>query len=129
VRAARPDVLLVGLGAPKQEKWILERKASLCVPVCIGVGGSFEMAAGMVRRAPQWMQRSGLEWSFRLMQDPTRLWRRYLCRDLPVFVSLAARCAFSRGRDAAAPVTQPEPSGKGAQHPAPSARIKAADGT
>ena len=83
VREAAPDILLVGLGAPKQEKWILASKARLGVPVSIGVGGTFEMAAGIVRRAPSWMQRSGMEWAFRLAQDPSRLWRRYLCNDLP----------------------------------------------
>lgn len=83
IRAAAPDILLVGLGAPKQEKWILRHKARLGVPVSVGVGGTFEMAAGLVRRAPRWVQRSGMEWAYRLMQDPARLWRRYLCNDLP----------------------------------------------
>jgi N-acetylglucosaminyldiphosphoundecaprenol N-acetyl-beta-D-mannosaminyltransferase len=101
IRAAAPDVLLVGLGAPKQEKWICEHKAALGVPVCIGVGGSFEMAAGMARRAPQWMRRSGLEWSYRLMQDPARLWRRYICRDLPHLVRLAAGIVAGRSGGAA----------------------------
>ena len=91
VQAAKPDVLMVALGAPKQEKWIMQNKALLQVPVCVGVGGSFEMASGKIKRAPVWMQKSGLEWSFRLTQEPTRLWRRYLLRDVPVLFSLAAQ--------------------------------------
>lgn len=91
VREAAPDVLLVGLGAPKQEKWIHANKARLGVPVSVGVGGTFEMAAGVVRRAPRWMQSSGTEWMYRLVQDPSRLWRRYLCNDLPFLMRLLAR--------------------------------------
>jgi len=86
IRAAAPDVLLVGLGAPKQEKWILRNKSRLGVPVCIGVGGTFEMAAGRVRRAPVWMRRVGMEWAYRMVQDPGRLARRYLGNDLPFLV-------------------------------------------
>lgn len=88
VQSARPDVLLVALGAPKQEKWIAQYKTLLQVPVCVGVGGSFEMASGLVKRAPRWMQKTGLEWGFRLMQEPARLWRRYLLCDVPVLAGL-----------------------------------------
>ncbi|MFM7322402.1 MAG: WecB/TagA/CpsF family glycosyltransferase, partial [Armatimonadota bacterium] len=87
IREAAPDVLLVGLGAPKQEKWILRNKARLGVPVSIGVGGTFEMAAGRVRRAPVWMRRVGMEWAYRMVQDPGRLARRYLGNDLPFLVT------------------------------------------
>jgi N-acetylglucosaminyldiphosphoundecaprenol N-acetyl-beta-D-mannosaminyltransferase len=96
VREAAPDILLVGLGTPKQEKWIAANKDRLGVPVSIGVGASFEMAGGVVRRAPRWLQRIGMEWSFRLLQEPTRLWRRYMLRDLPCFVGLALRAVASR---------------------------------
>ena len=78
VRAARPDLLFVALGAPKQEYWIAERGLKLGVPVCIGVGGSFEMVAGVVKRAPRWMQEAGCEWLYRFYQEPRRMWRRYL---------------------------------------------------
>lgn len=88
IRDAAPDVLLVGFGAPKQEKWIAANKNVLHVPVCIGVGGSFEMAAGVLRRAPRWAQRIGLEWAFRMVQDPRRLGPRYLGRDLPFLLKL-----------------------------------------
>ncbi|HEY8077457.1 MAG TPA: WecB/TagA/CpsF family glycosyltransferase [Labilithrix sp.] len=83
VRAANPDVLFVAFGAPKQEKWIAKKKNELGVPIAIGVGGSFEMAAGMVKRAPKWMQRAGLEWFYRFSQEPKRLYERYIVRDIP----------------------------------------------
>lgn len=83
VKAANPDVLLVAFGAPKQEKWIWKNKERLGVPVSIGVGGSFEMASGMVQRAPVWMQRVGLEWFYRFAQEPRRLFQRYIVRDVP----------------------------------------------
>ena len=78
IRQARPDVLLVAFGNPKQEKWIHMHQAALNVPVAIGVGGTLDFIAGETRRAPQWMQRVGLEWTFRLLQEPRRLWRRYV---------------------------------------------------
>ena len=100
VRAAQPDILLVGFGAPKQEKWIAANKDLLGVPVSIGVGGTFEMAGGVVKRAPTWMQECGLEWSYRFLQEPTRLWHRYFVRDLPFLVKIVGRTlAERRGRD------------------------------
>lgn len=96
IRRAEPDILLVALGAPKQEKWIAANKDELGVPVSIGVGGSFEMAAGMRRRAPRWLQRTGLEWLYRLAQEPARLFRRYVVDDLPYLARAAMRAALSR---------------------------------
>jgi N-acetylglucosaminyldiphosphoundecaprenol N-acetyl-beta-D-mannosaminyltransferase len=78
VNDARPDVLLIAFGNPKQEVWFNRNRSRLRVPVSIGVGGTFEFIAGSVRRAPVWMQRTGLEWLFRISQDPGRLWKRYL---------------------------------------------------
>jgi N-acetylglucosaminyldiphosphoundecaprenol N-acetyl-beta-D-mannosaminyltransferase len=78
VKAARPDILLVAFGNPKQEKWISMYARELSVPICIGIGGTLDMIAGITRRAPLWMQRSGLEWLYRLMQEPRRLWKRYV---------------------------------------------------
>jgi len=75
LREKQPAALLVGLGIPAQEKWIAAHQAALRVPVAIGVGGSFDVFSGRVRRAPAWMQRRGLEWVFRLLQDP-RKWRK-----------------------------------------------------
>jgi N-acetylglucosaminyldiphosphoundecaprenol N-acetyl-beta-D-mannosaminyltransferase len=87
---AAPDILFVGLGSPKQEKWIAANYQHLKVPVSIGVGISFEFIAGMVQRAPKWMQNSGLEWLFRLIVEPRRLWRRYVIGN-PRFVFLVLR--------------------------------------
>lgn len=78
VRAAHPDILLVAFGNPKQEKWIAMHRHDLPVPVMIGVGGTFDFIAGRIRRAPAWMQRVGLEWLFRLINEPHRLWKRYV---------------------------------------------------
>jgi N-acetylglucosaminyldiphosphoundecaprenol N-acetyl-beta-D-mannosaminyltransferase len=72
VRAARPDVLLVAYGAPAQDKWIARHRERLGVPVSMGVGGAFDFVAGAVRRAPRWLQRLGLEWLHRLVQQPWR---------------------------------------------------------
>lgn len=84
VREAKPDVLLVSFGCPKQEKWIARHYESLGVPVCIGVGATIDFLAGAVRRAPRWMQVAGLEWTYRLIQEPRRLMKRYVT-DLVVF--------------------------------------------
>jgi N-acetylglucosaminyldiphosphoundecaprenol N-acetyl-beta-D-mannosaminyltransferase len=78
IRAAHPDVLLVAFGNPKQEKWIGMHAKELRVPVCIGVGGTLDFIAGKLRRAPTWMQKAGLEWVYRLLQEPRRLWKRYV---------------------------------------------------
>jgi N-acetylglucosaminyldiphosphoundecaprenol N-acetyl-beta-D-mannosaminyltransferase len=106
VKKANPDILLVAFGAPKQEKWIAANKDRLGVPLSIGVGGSFEMASGMLKRAPVWMQRSGLEWAYRFAQQPRRLFDRYIMRDVPHLAKAAARTARlrivaprERGRD------------------------------
>ncbi|MGQ9920066.1 MAG: WecB/TagA/CpsF family glycosyltransferase [Desulfobacca sp.] len=77
INEARPDILLIALGNPKQELWFNRNRFRLKVPVTIGVGGTFEFVAGTVKRAPQWMQRLGLEWLHRISQDPWRLWKRY----------------------------------------------------
>lgn len=85
IRNADPDILFVGLGAPKQEKWIYKHRHEYRVPVSIGIGASFEFVSNMVRRAPEWMQRCGLEWLWRLMMEPGRLWKRYLVDDVQFF--------------------------------------------
>jgi N-acetylglucosaminyldiphosphoundecaprenol N-acetyl-beta-D-mannosaminyltransferase len=79
------DLVWVGLGAPKQERWMYRQRASLRAPVLIGVGAAFDFHAGLKRQAPRWLQRSGLEWLFRLLTEPRRLWRRYL-RNNPAFI-------------------------------------------
>ncbi len=77
IRAAEPDILFVGFGCPKQEQWIARHYRALGVPVCLGLGATIDFLAGRVRRAPEWMRRSGLEWTYRLSQEPRRLFRRY----------------------------------------------------
>ena len=85
VRAAKPDVFWVGLSTPKQEKFMAQYWQKLDATLFFGVGAAFDFHAGRVRQAPIWMQRSGLEWLFRLACDPGRLWKRYL-RNNPLFV-------------------------------------------
>jgi len=72
------DVVWVGLGCPKQERWMAKMIDLLDVPVLVGVGAAFDYHTGRLRRSPLWMQRFGLEWCYRLAQEPRRLWRRYL---------------------------------------------------
>lgn len=85
IQEAKPDILFVGLGAPKQERWIKAYHQELGVPVSMGVGVTFEFIAGIVKRAPKWMQSVGLEWFWRLCMEPGRLWRRYLVDDMLFF--------------------------------------------
>lgn len=84
IRAARPDILFVALGTPKQEIWLSTYQREIGVPVSMGVGAALDFLSGKVRRAPRWVQRCGLEWVWRLMQEPRRLWRRYLIEDMMI---------------------------------------------
>ncbi len=100
VRAARPELLLVGLGAPKQELWIHRHREEIRPTVALGCGASIDFLAGMQRRAPRWMSRCGLEWLYRLLHEPRRLWRRYLVND-PRFLKVllrSRRTAMGTGR-------------------------------
>jgi N-acetylglucosaminyldiphosphoundecaprenol N-acetyl-beta-D-mannosaminyltransferase len=78
IRRSGADVVWVGIGVPKQEKWMARMRHRLPTPIFIGVGAAFDFHAGLIPQAPAWMQRAGLEWLFRLAQEPRRLWRRYL---------------------------------------------------
>jgi N-acetylglucosaminyldiphosphoundecaprenol N-acetyl-beta-D-mannosaminyltransferase len=78
VNAAAPDLLWVGLSTPKQERWMFEYREKLTVPVMLGVGAAFDLNSGKLRQAPAWMRENGLEWLFRLLIEPRRLWKRYL---------------------------------------------------
>lgn len=86
IRAAKPDIVLVAIGAPKQEKWIYMHYQKLGLPLCIGIGASLDFVAGKFSRAPVWMQKCGLEWLHRLSQEPRRLFKRYWT-DFRFFVS------------------------------------------
>jgi N-acetylglucosaminyldiphosphoundecaprenol N-acetyl-beta-D-mannosaminyltransferase len=77
INAARPDIVWVGLSTPKQEYWMAAHLDRIEAPVMIGVGAAFDFLAGTKRQAPAWMQKRGLEWLFRLLSEPRRLWRRY----------------------------------------------------
>lgn len=78
INEAKPDVLWVGLGLPKQERWIFEHRDKLRVPVVAGVGAAFKFLAGTVKRAPAWVGDHGFEWLWRLVHEPRRMWRRSL---------------------------------------------------
>lgn len=90
INESRPDILMVGMGSPRQEKWLWNNRKSLRVSVRWGVGAALEYAAGVTRQAPPWMRRFGLEWFFRFLLEPRRLWRRYLLGNV-LFVLKACR--------------------------------------
>ena len=96
IQDTRPGFLFVALGAPRQDLWIRENHAFLNVPVAMGVGCVFDVLAGDVDRAPRWMQRSGLEWAYRLCQEPSRLWRRYLLNDTRMMFRLIFESALAQ---------------------------------
>lgn len=95
VNQSGADILLVSLTAPKQDIWIAEHKHLLQVPLSIGIGGAFEVMAGLVPRAPKWMHAAGLEWLYRLIQEPKRMYRRYLI-EAPLFIPLIIRQKFTK---------------------------------
>ncbi|HLH73829.1 MAG TPA: WecB/TagA/CpsF family glycosyltransferase, partial [Chloroflexota bacterium] len=86
LNTARPDVIWVGLSTPKQDYWAADHAARLNAKLIFAVGAAFDFHSGRVKQAPPWMQRNGLEWLFRLTQEPRRLWRRYLLYN-PRFVA------------------------------------------
>jgi N-acetylglucosaminyldiphosphoundecaprenol N-acetyl-beta-D-mannosaminyltransferase len=86
IRSVRPDILWVGISSPRQEIWMAEHLDVLDVPVLIGVGAAFDFLSGRKKQAPRWIQRSGLEWLYRFLNEPKRLWRRYA--QYPLFVIL-----------------------------------------
>ena len=85
VKEACPDILLVGMGTPCQEKWIAKYRENLEVPVVWAVGALFDFVVGVQPRGPRWMLDHGLEWLYRLFSNPMRLWRRYLIGN-PIFI-------------------------------------------
>ncbi|MBM6820677.1 WecB/TagA/CpsF family glycosyltransferase [Clostridium saudiense] len=85
INELKPDILAVGLGAPKQEKFLYNFREQLNVPVSLAIGASIDFEAGNVERSPEWMQKSGLEWFYRLIKEPKRMFKRYLVDDLKIF--------------------------------------------
>ena len=98
IAAARPDVVLVALGCPRQERFSAEHFDAAPGAVWIGIGGTFDFYAGIKRRAPAFLQAIGAEWVARLAQDPRRLWRRYLLDDIPAFAAVSFRVIAGRLR-------------------------------
>ncbi len=90
INSSGAQVVWVGTGQPKQEKWMLRMRPRLDAALLVGVGAAFDFHAGLIPQAPRWMQRNGLEWSYRLAREPRRLWRRY-ARYNPMFIASFAR--------------------------------------
>lgn len=90
IKTTKPDILFVAISSPKKEIFLQKYLRKMDVPFVMGVGGAFDIIAGVTKRAPKWMQRCGLEWLFRLYQEPRRLWKRYLIED-PVFLWLVVK--------------------------------------
>ena len=90
VAASGADILFLAIGSPAKEQFLARWKDSMSIPLVMGVGGSFDVYAGRTKRAPGWMQRAGLEWLYRVLQEPRRLWYRYLS-DAPQFAWLVVR--------------------------------------
>ena len=90
IQQSHADILFVAMGSPKKENFLRKWRKFMNVPVCHGVGGSFDVVAGITRRAPQWMQRAGLEWFYRLKQEPRRLWKRYFVTN-SIFIMLSIK--------------------------------------
>lgn len=103
---ARPDVVLVALGCPRQERFIAEHFSAIPGAAWIGVGGTFDFYAGRRRRAPKVLQNAGAEWLTRLVQEPRRLWRRYLMDDLPSLARVTPTVIRNRGRSDAGEVDE-----------------------
>lgn len=95
INASGADMLLLGMGTPQKEFWADSNISKLQVAICQGAGGSFDVVAGLTKRAPSWMQSCGLEWLYRFLQEPGRMWRRYLYTNV-AFLYLIARSAFTQ---------------------------------
>ncbi|MGC4121426.1 MAG: WecB/TagA/CpsF family glycosyltransferase [Myxococcales bacterium] len=97
IREARPDLVLVGFGSPKQELWIHRNRAQLSPAVAVACGAAIDFAAGTAHRAPAWFSEHGLEWAYRLSREPRRLWRRYLVND-PKFLLILGTDLWQHAR-------------------------------
>ena len=95
INTVQPDIVWVGLSTPKQERWMAEHVGRLSAPVLAGVGAAFDFHAGLKKQAPRWVQKNGLEWLFRLLSEPRRLWRRYLINN-PWFLWLVLLQALGK---------------------------------
>jgi len=93
IRDSRADMLFVGFSSPRKEKFLNRWMPTMQVPFCMGVGGGFDIVAGRTKRAPVWMQKTGLEWCYRIYQEPRRMWKRY-AKTNPVFVGMVVKEYF-----------------------------------
>jgi len=98
INEIEPDVVWVGIGVPKQEKWMARMRDRLEVPVMCGVGAAFDFHSGRVQMAPAWMQKRGLEWVYRAAQEPRRLLPRYLKTNPRFVLGVGRQCLAERGR-------------------------------
>jgi len=98
IRDSNADMLFVGISSPKKEFFLQRNLGAMNVPFAMGVGGSFDIIAGKTRRAPVWMQRAGLEWFYRLLNEPKRMWKRYLSSNAAFLVMLTKAKIFGKGR-------------------------------
>lgn len=107
IRNTGADILFVALGAPKQEKWIHRYARQSGAKFAVGIGISFSLIAGDIKRAPVWIQNHGLEWSWRLLSEPRRLWKRYLVDDIPFIRLILLEWLRMRSRAVVRPITTP----------------------
>ena len=87
ISESKPDILFVAISSPKKEIFLNKYKSLIQAPFIMGVGGSFDVISGLVKRAPKWMQKSGLEWLYRVLQEPGRMWKRYLITN-SIFIAM-----------------------------------------
>jgi UDP-N-acetylglucosamine 2-epimerase (non-hydrolysing) len=112
IRAARPDILFVAISSPRKEQFLSQWQEHMKVPFAMGVGGTFDVAAGYVKRAPLWMQRAGFEWFYRFLQEPRRMFKRYFIDDM-AFFGMLAKAMWRRYRAfGGTPGTVLQPSGQ-----------------
>jgi N-acetylglucosaminyldiphosphoundecaprenol N-acetyl-beta-D-mannosaminyltransferase len=107
INDSEADVVWVGIGVPKQEKWMASLRPSLEAPLLLGVGAAFDFLAGLVPQAPPMLQKAGLEWAYRLVQEPRRLWRRYLRYNPRFVVAFARQLAAHRAAGEQSPPNSP----------------------
>jgi N-acetylglucosaminyldiphosphoundecaprenol N-acetyl-beta-D-mannosaminyltransferase len=101
IRSTRPEILFVAMSSPRKEYWVADHLDELDVPLSMGVGGAIDVVAGVTRRAPRWMQRTGLEWLYRLIQEPRRLGRRYVITSMKFGFLLGAELLTRKRTNAA----------------------------
>jgi N-acetylglucosaminyldiphosphoundecaprenol N-acetyl-beta-D-mannosaminyltransferase len=105
IRATRPDILFIAISSPRKELFLSRYRDELAVPFAMGVGGAIDVIAGRTQRAPMWMRRAGLEWFYRLAQEPRRLWRRYSLVNLRFMRILAGELIRARLLRRSSPAT------------------------